>query len=1001
MVIIPAMWMDETMTQVDPNLWGPYQALVTANREEYEARQQDEMSLDAQAFVDTYKQYRTILTDADRPVQDVGRVFRGLDTQLNRSLRVPFDRNIKSAGDNIDTYEIFNFDPKTQGADQTQLVFNTQTISGGWRLTSSFECTVGAAAIDKIHNDGWYGDGVLSLSSDIPANLPAFAFEPDGTPVYGQKSLSIVAAGDDTGFAARRLLLRDGKYALSFWVKTTNSNVGGPFTKVAVIRNTRQEPKGQWMVGSPPTVPGDRVTSVEHFRNAYETVAEASIREIAGWKQYWINFELVDHYKVSEEEYPPHEVYIVVESDNVLVDHFNLLTIASENKLSILNTINRSTMDYTLRPELRHVDLEKAFSADTPVGTTERSASAFRFDGRYIACELDSKPGYNIHSTGTTINSWFKINSDDEATNQVLMRRSGFTLFQKTGVNVPGYSCTVDLEKKLIFTVGNQRAFDSSSCLNHFLHPAVSGANTLPKIDWSDPNQYENYHQAYNLTGQQPTESYSLNVSPGNTIGLKVTTDLDDRKYNNIGYGKSILVRRLISSPVDPADDPYPFGSDGLYLYGGQYQTTEGVVETALPGEAVDFNQYMNWHQNEAYSQVVPARDLAPGDSRSGFIFSPPPLNTYLDPGLLTSAMLRRYPLLLAGVLQFDRWFNFDFSYGPQGVKVSINGSLVYSAGSLTLPVSENGDRLIIGTANSDAINQSSPISVYSFKIFQRQNNQDDCINIVSGESTNFNDAQYQIFRNYLDFDYDKVLDFWQEDMSDLGLKTVWPSVFYSPHRDPDKAHGQVIASGPDPIMVRVDYDKNRTLIADWYDELYLQSLVDAETIGFQDALIFQDFANRDQDAVHGYSDRYWDPTCRKYVSRSLSYYDWLISTVTSEVNSIVAITDEIPTAFMAGSPQPDPSPIHSPWPPAPPYASFGEKDDQLLMTGVKGWFGYSGLLGYRDSLDLVRQEGIIFNYLQVEFHFRAQRTVLEALLEPYAKDIGQLFRNEIRVGHK
>ena len=63
-------------------------------------------------------------------------------------------------------------------------------------------------------------------------------------------------------------------------------------------------------------------------------------------------------------------------------------------------------------------------------------------------------------------------------------------------------------------------------------------------------------------------------------------------------------------------------------------------------------------------------------------------------------------------------------------------------------------------------------------------------------------------------------------------------------------------------------------------------------------------------------------------------------------------------------------------------------------MTGVKGWFGFNGLIGYRDSLEKVFNEGVVFNYLQIELHFRAPRTELEALLKPYAHSIDDIFED-------
>lgn len=48
--------------------------------------------------------------------------------------------------------------------------------------------------------------------------------------------------------------------------------------------------------------------------------------------------------------------------------------------------------------------------------------------------------------------------------------------------------------------------------------------------------------------------------------------------------------------------------------------------------------------------------------------------------------------------------------------------------------------------------------------------------------------------------------------------------------------------------------------------------------------------------------------------------------------------------------------------------------------------------MGYRDSLEKLQNEGMIFNYLQVEVRFRADRATLEAHLRDFAQDYDDIY---------
>jgi hypothetical protein len=179
-------------------------------------------------------------------------------------------------------------------------------------------------------------------------------------------------------------------------------------------------------------------------------------------------------------------------------------------------------------------------------------------------------------------------------------------------------------------------------------------------------------------------------------------------------------------------------------------------------------------------------------------------------------------------------------------------------------------------------------------------------------------------------------------------------------------------------------------MVDDDFDEAYLKELIDVQTLGFSDGLLFWDFVTDRNDVYHSVTQRVYDPDCQAYRNVTLDYRDWLNGHITEEFNSVKSITDPVPTLTDLGVTSPDPA--------NPP--SYGDNDDELLMTGVKGWFGFDELMGYRDSLSKLDQEGMIFNYLQVEFRFRADRAVLERVLEDFADSYGQIFSNDY-VGHR
>ncbi len=1036
MITLAPMWMDESMSILNPAIWGPFEGLIQANYEEALGRKVDEQVADCAAFLVTYRDYINVLTPSPGAEPSLvseavhGRVTNFLQTNANRSLHIPFDQSIVNKGGN-DSYRVVAVDPGT-AQDVTQDVFNLLDAQNHWRMTSSFE---GA----NLADDGWCGVGAIEYNGDIPSYLPPFAFDRAGDPVLGRKSVQVTQ-----GHICRRMALPNGSYALRLRLKTVSDHA-----RIEVIRNNRLRPKGWAMSQTPP-----RVTSIKHWRENYETIASTTVLEENGWREFFISFDLIDSLQVPGEGYPAHEVYIVLTADGISkFDHLELFQDTFGHDVAILNTVNFSAQPYDVRPELRHVNLEKTFQADSPFGTREVAASFFRLDGRETVVQVANRPAYNMRPEGTTIDTWFKVNSDDEQANSVLNTRGSFTLFQKTGTYLPGYSVIVDRDRHLIGSIGNSQAFNSQNFRNTMLHPSVGNSTFPPRTDWSSPDIYDTFKAAYTETGLQPMEWTDTGAIA--IVGQSM----------DIGGGKFLLVA---------ANDPY------LPAHGHP--------------SSVPIGPYLMWHARRAYAQIMPISQVDPKGTAGGFVFAPVPINAPLyaigsfygnytpspagfsprflysplsspwpsplnphggnskilspgdqpsphqanlhalywpidpahwgdipvqwptdaflyggsptfDPFAWSSsfddiAMNARLPMFIGGRMRFDRWVHFNMAVATNDIEVSLHGLTVYKPGSYALPGStaDNGDDLLIGTSTIKSLRVAAPVSFYSFKLFQYRMPASDRLSIFSGEATNFNELQYNVYSSNLDYSRNGRLN----QTSDLGIYNVWPNVAKDPRKpfppSIEDGHGKAVASIADPINIPTDLDRNRNLLADWYDDSYLQELIDIQTIGFADGLILWDFMHPDQSATYDYTDRVWDQNCKQFKPRTLSYLDWLRGVLAEEWNSVTAVQDPMPGFAQAGSPSPWPSPSASPNPEGP-WPVFGDRPNELIMTGVKGWFGWKDLLGYRDSLAQVSKEGIVFNYLQVEYHFRSPRTELEALLKPYAHSIDQLFEDDF-IGH-
>ena len=586
------------------------------------------------------------------------------------------------------------------------------------------------------------------------------------------------------------------------------------------------------------------------------------------------------------------------------------------------------------------------------------------------------------------------------------------------------------------------------------LHPSVGNSNFPPRTDWSSPDIYDTFKVAYRETGLQPMEW----TDTGGIAVVGVSTDIGGGKFllvaNNDPYlpahgsPGSVAISdyllwhaRRAYSQVMPTSQVDPKGTQGgfvfapvpinapLYAIGSMYGNYIPNPENFSPRYLYSpigspWPSPLNPHggNSQVFSPGDPPSPNQPGLHAVYWPIPPAdwgnvpiqwPADAFLyggsptwDPFAWSSmfddvAMNARLPMFVGGQMRFDRWVHFNMAAQSNELEVSLHSLIVYKPSGFTLPgnTDQNGDDLLIGTATTKALRVAAPASFYSFKVFQYFMPLSDRLSIFSGEAVNFNELQYNVYKDNLDYSGSGQLN----QGSDLGLFTIWPDVAKDPRKPFPPAiedeHGKTVASTSDPINITPDLDRNRNLLADWYDNSYLQELIDIQTIGFSDGLILWDFMNEGQSATYDYLDRVWDPSCKKYVPRTLSYLDWLRNVLASEWNSVTAVQDPMPGFAQAGSPSPWISPAASPNPEGP-WPTFGDRPSELIMTGVKGWFGWKDLLGYRDSLALLAKEGIVFNYLQVEYHFRAPRTELEALLKPYAHSIDQLFDDDFVGNH-
>jgi hypothetical protein len=1038
MVVLAPVWMDEAMNILDPNIWGPYEDLIRANYEEYLGRHDVELEKDTEAFVARFQDYLVVLrpglicgSQEEENQVTAGRLERRFNQNLCRTLHIPFDRSIDTRDDSYHP-RVFT---DVGAADVTEDVFNLEDADDAWRLTSSFEAAT-------LAEDGWYGTATMSQSTDIPAGLPAFATTRAGEPVFGTKSLQLV-----DGFAAHRLILPDGNFALRFWVK----NVAGT-SRVEIVRNTRLKPKQIHM-----DVPVSRVLSIQHFRESYETVASSIIETTVGeWTEVFISFPLKDHFFVKSEGYPAHEVFIVFSTvdgstedtpsiePEARFDHLTLHLNTEGHDVKIVNSAARSRFPDLLRAFEKTVDLELGFAEDTEFEGRERAGNAFRFDGANTCCVAAHRNAYNLHPTGTNINGWFKVNSADEAANRVLERRGSFTLFQKGTTYLPSYQASVNDRRELTMGWGESGGAASTGFRNQFIHPACHTAAFPPYLTWGDALATERYRVCVADGSKQPREWFSGSDDAVATVG----------EDTDIGDGKLLWL---------DVNDPY--------------LTEMGYVDMEDPAApaAVTLWLYFEWHARRAYALFVPADQVVRHASFSAFLevtetgnlFLPVPLAANLldvPPGLGTyspspgaysphtgalgtpapwpispcgwgvspsqwpqsptvgwtpwgtpptfnplnfagvvdvDALYAVGPLFVDGRIVFDRWWNLDLNADRSGVEVRLNGVLVArgAGGDFNVKDGKECDEpLYIATANPDDTNTGAPISAWSFKIAQRKLSDEAIQAVFQAEAINFNELQYGIWGQYLDFDRDRQFDYFQETMTDFSLEMKWIDPVPSPlapafgpfPNDLTKIFGKVDVSVADEVTISPQLDRNRDVVDDDFDEAYLKELIDVQTLGFSDGLLFWDFLTDRNNIANSITQRVYDPACQGYKNETLSYRDWLNGHITEEFNSVKAITDPVPTLTDLG--------VTSPDPPNPP--SYGDDDTELLMTGVKGWFGYDELMGYRDSLAKLDKEGMVFNYLQIEFRFRADRAVLERVLLDFADSYAQIFADDY-AGHR
>jgi len=1019
LIILAPVWMDEGMNVLDPNIWGPYEDIVRANYSEYLARTDTDYRKELETFTETFKEYMQILAinfdtnPFDVTTRTLGRLERKQSISINRTLHLPFSRNIDTRDD---SYQSLVFDPD-EAIDVTQDIFNVKQADGAWRYTSSFEAK-------SLILDGWIGDGTATQVADVPADLPPFV-----ETVQGTKSLEL----QGTGFVARRMILPDGDFILRFRHKSV-AGIG----RVEIVRNTRLKTKAALM-----DVPTSRVLSLKHFRESYETVASSTLEPLnqGEWEEFFISFKLKDHYFVQDEGYPAHEVYIVIsgvdDATTVRFDHLELLVDRSPFEMEVVNTATRSRFPFLLKEDERQLDLEFAFGRDTPFPTNtgwERAVNKYRFDGANTCAVVKHRPSYNLKPTGTNLNFWFKVNSEDEARFNVLQNRGAFVLCQKVGAYLPSYSVTVNDRKELTvstFEGNSARSVTSKEFRNLNLHTIT----------------YERYWFVFQTAGKQPRHYFE---SPSETATLEISSqdfyltlggsvEMDDTivvppQHPLLPSARTVTevtawkyyewhARRAYGSLV-PVDDLKKFESFGAYMG----EAASGTVFLSIPinPELVDLPGYFGnydpspneYSPNEVgispddpnpipFPWPINIEDYGPEFSwPTSPAFGAPPEFVEWYKGTDVEVMQTPLPAFVEGALQFDRWLNLDVNASSSGVDIRVQSEFMASGsgGEFNTTLDrENVDDLHIGTSNPDDTNTCAPISVFSFKITQRKLPEAAIKKQFWAETINFNEVLYLTYADFIDFDGEGTLDFWQADLTDYGLATQWvdqPADVGEPVMDredifpddPSKVFGEVVVTTPDPIILSARADQDYTVLDDFFDDPYLEELVNIQRLGFRDGLLFWDFLTDDNNDFHSISVGVWNEECARRETRILSYREWLLELVGTEFNTVRAVTDTIPTLEESGalpSPQPPAQPTASPWP------TWGDDADELVMTGVKGWFGFRDLLGYRDSLEKVLREGIIGNYFQIEFRFRADRSSLEALLADHAQSYNQLFLHD------
>ena len=1140
MIIMAPVWMDETMTRLDPNIWGGYEPIVQWNYEEYLGRRDDEYREDIMSFlgnyavwnntIDSYKmcQYMGIdpndeeeaLTDEEKKIASTGRLQRRLSVTSNRTLHIPFDRNIRTSDY---TYHSIAYS-QGDGIDVTDDPFNFKEVDGSISYSSGF-------ISEDLERDGWYHDGPGGISridaSGDPddeewiKSLPPITTTLDEQDVYATHFMRLSA-----GTVARRMVLPDGEFLLDFWAKVPDHRDDIVYN-VEVIRNTRLETK-KVIIGQT-----SRIADVRQFRESYHTVARSRLPTTQDqWQHFTISFQLKDHFFIKNEAYPAHEVFIVLsifkegivdeigvpDSLPMSIGPFRLFVDQFSHNIQLVNTAARYRFANLLTEEQRIIRTEDVFRDDTPFAEIEKAVAQARFDGQNICAVVDHRLGYNVSQDGTTINTWLKVNSEEEEANRVLISRGSFNLFQKTGSNLPQYQAIVDGDRQVQFTfftdiAGNLNVpitTGSRTYKNTLLSPAVGflGFDRIPILwpevanlpfdVWPDQTVYDNYRRCFREAGLQPREW----ISPATGSIASVPID----RPTEIGGGKTIRIQH---------NDPYiQWGGvsemgDTSYFTSGTKIYPDGSDTIDEDRTHVTLWKYLEWHARNAYFQetndVFSASNFGEyaGRMEEGFVFAPVAVNRFLveppknyghylispeawepryspdsSPGGLgeqipwpiepcqwgsewpdppttefgdvdnrfspwtwsrsevpTDPLWVTYPVFINGRIQFDRWFNWSIHMDQHSVKFYVNGlEAVEVIASPANPFTFNDNypekntaELWIGTTSPDSILSCSPISVYSFKIYQRKLSDYEAMMMYGDESINFNDYQYTLYAEYLDIDKDRMLDFWQDRLYDPGMAQVAVKVPWSPQVDYPpfptnltKQYGRSDILRGDPITVPQIFDRDYNIIADFLDNAYIQELIEVQRNGFSDGLIFWDFYHENQEAVHGYPNRPY-VECVGYVDGRLDYKPWLLDKISNEYLAIKAITDIIPylddldqnveqqdhvltdglrprvepspaSPASPASPSSPTSPGPSPYPGKSRWPTFGDDPDELLLSGVKGWFGFNDIMGYRDSLEKLQNEGMIFNYLQVEVRFRADRATLEAHLRDFAQDYDDIY---------